>query len=116
MIAMMIWSLSVAGGVGPIFYQSQKTEATSYWSISWLMLASINQSIGSKVAGIVNESDFSRYSNTNMGFVMGTVSVQVIVGTLVSLGGLVTTAACQVIYGEIWWNPPDLMMVMMESE
>lgn len=116
MLAMMIWSLSVAGGVGPVFYQGQEVPSTSQWSVSWIMMAALNQAIGSSAAGIANESDFSRYANRHIAFVVGTFSVHWVVGILVSIGGLVTTAACQVIYGEIWWNPPDLMMVMMESE
>jgi NCS1 family nucleobase:cation symporter-1 len=116
MISMMIWSLSVAKGVGPIFYQGEKVPGTSRWSVSWLMMAGLNQAIGQKAAGMANESDFSRYANSRLAFVLGTCSVQWLVGIFVSLGGLVTTAACQVIYGKIYWNPPDLMMVMMDSK
>ncbi|KAH8842798.1 hypothetical protein MCOR27_006624 [Pyricularia oryzae] len=115
MLAMMIWSLSVAKGVGPVFYKGETVSATSRWSVSWLMMAGLNQAIGQKAAGMVNESDFSRYSNSTVGFICGIVSVQWVVGILVSLGGLVTTAACQLIYGRIFWNPPDLMMVMMDD-
>ena len=116
MLAMMIWSLAVAKGVGPVFYKGQDVPETSRFGVNWIMMAGLNQAIGQKVAGVVNESDFSRYANSYTGFVVGVVSVQWVIGILVSLGGLVTTAACQVIYGDIWWNPPDLMMVMMDSE
>lgn len=116
MLAMMIWSLSTAKGVGPIFYQGEDVPAKSRWSVSWLMMAGLNQAIGQKAAGMANESDFSRYANGKVGFVFGVVSVQWVVGILVSLGGLVTTAACQLIYGKIYWNPPDLLMVMMDSK
>ena len=115
MLAMMIWSLAVARGVGPVFYKGQDVPSTSRFGVSWIMMAALNQAIGQKVAGVVNESDFSRYANSYTGFVVGVVSVQWVIGILVSFGGLVTTAACQIIYGEIWWNPPDLMMVMMDS-
>lgn len=116
MLAMMIWSLSTAKAVGPIFYQGEDVPAKSRWSVSWLMMAGLNQAIGQKAAGMANESDFSRYANGKLGFVFGVVSVQWVVGILVSLGGLVTTAACQLIYGKIYWNPPDLLMVMMDSK
>jgi NCS1 family nucleobase:cation symporter-1 len=39
----------------------------------------------------------------------------VITAVLVSLIGLVTAAAAQKIYGEVYWNPPDLMMKMMDN-
>lgn len=116
MLVMMIWSLATAKGVGPVFYQGENVPATSRWGVSWIMMAGLNQAIGQKAAGMANESDFSRYANGKLGFVVGTVSVQWVVGIFVSLGGLVTTAACQIIYGKIWWNPPDLMMVMMDSK
>lgn len=115
MLAMMIWSLAVARGVGPVFYKGQDVPSTSRFGVSWIMMAALNQAIGQKVAGVVNESDFSRYANSYTGFVVGVVSVQWVIGILVSFGGLVTTAACQIIYGDIWWNPPDLMMVIMDS-
>jgi NCS1 family nucleobase:cation symporter-1 len=116
MISMMIWALSVAKGVGPIFYKGEDVPSTSRFGISWLMMAGLNQAIGQKAAGMANESDFSRYANSRRAFVLGTCSVQWLVGIFVSLGGLVTTAACQVIYGKIFWNPPDLMLVMMDSK
>jgi len=116
MISMMIWSLSVAKGVGPVFYQGENVPSSSRWGISWLMMAALNQAIGQKAAGMTNESDFSRYANGKWGFVIGIFSAQWLVGIFVSFGGLVTTAACQLIYGKIWWNPPDLLMVMMDSK
>lgn len=115
MICMMIWSLAAAGGVGPVFYKGVDVPASSRWSVSWLIMAGLNQAIGGKAAGMTNESDFSRYSNSALGFVLGTVSVQWVVGIFVALGGLVTTAACQVLYGKIYWNPPDLMLVIMDN-
>ncbi|KAK7951233.1 uncharacterized protein PG986_006961 [Apiospora aurea] len=100
MLGMMIWSLSVA--------------PSSRWGASWLMMAGINQAIGQKAAGMVNSSDFSRYARKKSDYLIGTISVYWITGVLVCFGGLVTTAACQKIYGQIWWNPPDLLMVMMD--
>lgn len=116
MVALLIWSLTVAKGVGPIFYQGQSVSSGSRWSVSWLLMAGINQAIGQKAAGMTNSSDFSRYAKNKRDYIIGTVSVYWITGVLVCLGGLVTTAACQKIYGNIWWNPPDLLMVMMDRE
>ncbi|KAI0476257.1 uracil permease [Xylariaceae sp. FL0804] len=115
MIALMIWSLVVAKGVGPVFYSGQNVPKSSAWSASWLMMAGINQAIGQKAAGMTNSSDFSRYGKSRRDYVVGTVTVYFLTGILVCLGGLVTTAACQKIYGEIYWNPPDLLMVMLND-
>lgn len=65
-------------------------------------------------SGMTNGSDWSRYSKNRYGYIVGTILCVVPTGVLVCLVGLVTTAACQQIYGEIYWNPPDLLMVMMD--
>jgi hypothetical protein len=74
-----------------------------------------DQSVGGLAAGIANGSDFSRYSKGRRHYVIGTISSCVITGVLVSLMGLVTASASQTIYGEVYWNPPDLLMRMMEN-
>ncbi|KAK0449149.1 permease for cytosine/purines, uracil, thiamine, allantoin-domain-containing protein [Armillaria borealis] len=114
MICMLIWSLSVAKGVGPLFYSSQTTTSSS-WSVSWIIMSCINSGVGSTAAGMTNGSDFSRYSKSRWGYVLGSNSSIFLTAILVSLVGLIVTSACQQIYGEIYWNPPDLLMRMMDS-
>lgn len=128
----MIWSLSVAKGVGPVFTKGTNIPSTSKWNSSWLIMAGINQAIGQKAAGMTNGSDFSRYARSKRDYIYGTISCLFVTGTLVSFVGLVTTAACQKIYNGIYWNrkltcvllkrrithkcatAPDLLMVMMD--
>lgn len=115
MICWMIWGLSVAGGVGPLWSSGQKVPDSSPFSTSWLIMSGINQGVGGLAAGITNGSDFSRYAKGRRHYIIGTITSCVITGVLVSLIGLVTAAAGQQIYGEIYWNPPDLLMRMMEN-
>lgn len=115
MVAWMIWALAVAKGVGPLWNSGQTVPAGSPFGPSWLILAGINQSIGGLAAGITNGSDFSRYARSRRSYIYGTIASCVITGVLVSLVGLVTAAAAQKIYGEVYWNPPDLLMRMMEN-
>ncbi|KAI1802671.1 uracil permease [Daldinia bambusicola] len=114
MIAMMIWSLATAKGVGPLFKTGVALPQGS-WSVSWLLMAGINQTVGGIAAGITNGSDFSRYSRNWKDYVIGTFMSGWITGVLVCLVGLVTTSAAQKIYGEVYWNPPDLLMMMMDN-
>ncbi|KAF9266461.1 hypothetical protein L218DRAFT_857919 [Marasmius fiardii PR-910] len=122
MICMLIWSLSVAKGVGPVFYAGSTTKASSSswsWSTAWIMLKCINSAIGSNAAGMTNGSDFSRYAKSPRQasrYILGTVTCLIGTGTLVGLIGLVVTAASQKIYGEIYWNPPDLLLRMMQND
>lgn len=115
MFAWMIWALAEAKGVGPLWNTSQQLPANSPWNSSWLIMAGINQSLGSLAAGITNGSDFSRYASARRHYIIGTITSCLITGILVSLVGLVTAAAAQKIYGEVYWNPPDLLMVMMDN-
>ena len=113
-VRIVIWSLVKAKGVGPVFYTGQNT-SQSPWSISWLIMSGINSSIGSQAAGMTNGSDFSRYAKNKSGYIIGTFSCLFVTGTLVSLIGLTTTAACQRIFGTVFWNPPDLFMAIMDG-
>lgn len=118
MICMMIWALATAKGVGPLMTQGQNVSSSgsfSWKNASWLMMAGINQMVGGIAAGITNGSDFSRYAKGPKHYIFGTTLSAWVVGTLVSFIGLVTTSAAQKIYGEVYWNPPDLLMVMMDS-
>lgn len=113
MFVMMVWALVTAGGAGPLLHTGVTIPENSRWSSSWLIIGAINQTIASITAGISNGSDFSRYAKHWRSYVIGTISCGLITGTLVSFVGLVTTSAAQVIYGEVYWNPPDLLMVMI---
>lgn len=115
MIAWMIWALVTAKGVGPLWYSGQNVPSNSEWNTSWLIMAGINQSIGGLAAGITNGSDFSRYAKARRSYVLGTIASCVITGVLVSLIGLVTAASGQKMYGEVYWNPPDLLLRIMDN-
>lgn len=115
MLAIMIWALSTAKGVGPLLNTGAAVPEGSQWNISWLIMAGINQTVGGVAAGITNGSDFSRYARNWRAYVIGTMTSGWITGVLVCLVGLVTTSASQKIYAAVYWNPPDLLMRMMEN-
>ncbi|XPS93568.1 hypothetical protein M3J09_002913 [Ascochyta lentis] len=115
MLACMIWALAIARGVGPLWSAGQNIPTGSPFNSSWLIMAGINQGIGGLAAGITNGSDFSRYAGARRHYIYSTITSCFITGILVSFVGLVTAAAAQKIYGEVYWNPPDLLMVMMDN-
>ncbi|KAI0841945.1 NCS1 nucleoside transporter family protein-like protein [Hypoxylon sp. FL0890] len=115
MLSMMIWALSTAKGVGPLMNTGVALPEGSLWNASWLLMAGINQTVGGVTAGITNGSDFSRYSRNRKAYVIGTITSGWVTGVLVCFVGLVTTSAAQKIYGEVYWNPPDLLMKMMNN-
>lgn len=100
----MIWALAVAKGVGPLWNTGQQLPEGSPWSASWLIMAGINQAVGGLAAGITNGSDFSRYAAARRHYVIGTITSCLCTGVLVSFIGLVTAAAAQKIYNEVYWS------------
>lgn len=115
MFAIMVWALVTARGVGPLMYTGVAVTTKSQWNDSWLIMAGINTMLGNIAAGITNGSDFSRYSRDRKSYVIGSVASAWVTGILVSFVGLVTTSAAQKIYGEVIWNPPDLLLTMMDN-
>ncbi|ORY05052.1 NCS1 nucleoside transporter family protein-like protein [Clohesyomyces aquaticus] len=115
MLCWMIWALARAKGVGLLWDTEENIPAASGWNSSWLIMSGINQMLGGIAAGITNGSDFSRYAQGPKHYVAGTISSALVTGTMVSFVGLVTASACQKIYGQVYWNPPDLLMVMMDN-
>ena len=115
MLTLMIWSLVMAGGVGPLMRTGVNIPEGSRWSSPWLMIGAINQVLGGITSGITSGSDFSRYAVRWQSYAVGAVSCGWIVGTMVSFIGLVTTSASQVIYSQVYWNPPDLLMAMIQE-
>ena len=54
LISPVIWSLSVAKGVGSVFSEGQNIPSESRWNSSWLMMSGINQMLGG-IAGELTE-------------------------------------------------------------
>jgi len=114
MLSIAGWSVSKAGGkAGKLLTQGSSLKPDQ--SASWLMVAGITQMLGGVAAGIVNQPDYARFTQRPRDQMIGQTLSLVVTGTLVSFLGLVTTANCQTVYGEIIWNPPDLMMKMMDD-
>lgn len=84
-MALVIWSLSVAKGVGPVFTKGSDIPSESRWNLSWLMMYGVNQLLGGIAAGITNGSDFSRYAKSPKHYVFGSIASVWVVGTLVRL-------------------------------
>lgn len=53
---LVIWSLSVAKGVGPVFSAGSTIPSESRWNSSWLMMSGVNQMLGG-IAGKSKSAD-----------------------------------------------------------
>lgn len=129
LLAILIWSLAIAGGAGPMLSQSSQIPNGSI--LGWAMLGGINNVIGSVAPAlskfspachadgilikVVSQSDFSRFARRPRDQIWGQVVSFVILGSIMPLFGCLVSSATQKIYGEAIWNPPILMITWLTT-
>lgn len=96
-----IWALWVAKDLGPLWQIGKILPAASPFDTLWLIMARINQGVGSLAAGTTNGSSFSRYSKGRRHYVLGTVTSCIITSVLIWLLGLITMSATQKFFREV---------------
>lgn len=107
-IALLIWAVVRAGGVGPIVRQPHTAEGSD---LAWGIIGGIMASISNFATLIVNDPDFSRFASTP-GAALWPQGVTIPMGFgLTSFIGIIAGSASAVIYPELGavWNPLDLM-------
>lgn len=107
----MGWCIHKAGGSGSIFAQKATVSGSTK---AYLFLSSMSSVTGSWATLACNIPDFSRYARTSKGqFVQ--LPFLPLIFTACAVIGIVTTSATGVIYGELIWNPLDIISKWMEN-
>lgn len=100
------------GGVGPLVHQGQKQLSSS--ERAWAWLYGITSVIGSLSAGIMNQSDYTRFATKQKVQVPGTLFSLFVLGIVVPFMGIITASATVSIYGgDPMWNPVDIIIKWM---
>ncbi|KAJ4362262.1 hypothetical protein N0V83_010355 [Neocucurbitaria cava] len=82
--------------------------------LAWAFFANLNGVLGNYATLGLNIADFSRYANKPSAQNVQAFVIPVIF-TIVGLLGIFTAAAAQSAYGEILWNPIDIISLWMKS-
>ena len=108
-IAILIWSFRSTGGTGgPLLSSSARaTIGGSAYSYAWL--SSLTSVIGNYATLSVNMPDFSRYSKASVKWQWLYVPMLPLVFTFISFIGIAATSAGQEHYGQLDWNPANLI-------
>lgn len=107
----MGWCVHKAGGSGKIF----ALEATVHGSTkAYLWLSCMSSVTGSWSTLACNIPDFSRYARSSRGQFIQLPFLPIIF-TLCAVIGIVSTSATGVIYGELLWNPLDIINKWLSS-
>jgi NCS1 family nucleobase:cation symporter-1 len=122
-VALFTWSLTAGHGWGPLF--SLPNNIVDGRSVGYAFCYTITASIGGNasewtatvlnhmltffVAFAVNIPDITRYARSPRGtWVTQAITIPIVI-TLTELLGTVMAASSQVIYGQILWNPLDVV-------
>ncbi|KAL3424363.1 NCS1 nucleoside transporter [Phlyctema vagabunda] len=112
MMGITIWACKTAGGPGPLFQQGA-TRIPTFTPV-WAWVYGIVASVGNISAGILNQSDFTRFARKQGVQVPGLVFSLFGPGMLVPIFGILTASASIEIYkGDPYWNPLTLLTQWM---
>ncbi|KAH7327407.1 permease for cytosine/purines, uracil, thiamine, allantoin-domain-containing protein [Rhexocercosporidium sp. MPI-PUGE-AT-0058] len=104
-LATMGWCVGKAGGSGDLFAAKATVSGSTK---AYLFLSCMSSVTGSWSTLACNIPDFSRYARSSKGQWVQ-LPVLPIILTLCAVIGIVTTSATGVIYGELIWNPLEII-------
>jgi NCS1 family nucleobase:cation symporter-1 len=113
LISMMIYVLSAARGGGPLL--SAPAAAQSGSQLGWAVIQGVTSVIGGIAVGLTNQSDYSRFARRPGDQVFGQWFSILTLGTILPLFGCLTSSASVQLYGEAYWNPPDLVLHWLDD-
>lgn len=105
-IALLVWTLKRAGGVGPVI--DQKTTLTGS-AHAWAFIKSTMNALANFATLIVNAPDFSRLAKTRKSSSWTQAISIPITFALTAIVGILVSSASKVMFGTTYWNPLDVM-------
>lgn len=114
LISMMTYVLSAAGGGGPLLSAPAKAQSGS--QLGWAIVQGITTVIGGIAVGLTNQADYSRFARKPGDQIFGQWFSILTLGTILPLFGCLTSSASIQLYGEAYWNPPDLLLHWLDAD
>ncbi|KAM5352697.1 hypothetical protein ACJ41O_005419 [Fusarium nematophilum] len=112
-VAMLAWTATKAGGLGPVVRQrGTATGSERAWLIvQFLMLGAANCATFAS-----NAADFQRYAKRKNDVLAGNLFGFPVSNMIVAIFGNLVCASSQVIFGELIWNPVTLLDSIQTAE
>ena len=105
-IAMLGWTVSKAGGLGPVARQGSTVHGSEK---TWLILRFLMLGAANCATFASNAADFQRYAARPNQVILGNLVGFPIANMVVALVGNIICASSQVIFGQLVWNPVTLL-------
>ncbi|PWN50536.1 hypothetical protein IE53DRAFT_374565 [Violaceomyces palustris] len=105
-IAMLAWTLSLAGGVSAVVKQPSKIHGSEK---AWQCLRFFLLGASSCATFASNAADFQRYATRPNDVILGQLVGFPLSNLIVAVVGAIVGASSELIFGELVWNPVDLL-------
>jgi len=106
-IALLLWAVTRAGGLGPVLAQPSKFETSGqFWAF---FVPSLTAMVGFWATLALNIPDISRFARNQRAQAMGQLYGLPPTMVLFSFIGVVVTSASAIIFGEMIWDPVQLL-------
>ena len=116
-----IWALAKEGGGGPLLNNpsalSGVTPLSGGSELGWAMAYGISSTIGGICAGILNQSDYTRFASYPRAQIYSQLLVVPISSTIISIIGLIVTSCAADFYPDegLLWAPYDLFPIIQQN-
>ena len=113
--AIFIWAIAKEGGGGPLLSRPSTfvgvTAPNSSAKLGWAMAYGISSTIGSTSAGILNQSDYTRFATCPRAQILSQLIVVPVSTIIIALYGVIVTSCAADFYPEegLLWAPYDLL-------
>ncbi|TKA41757.1 hypothetical protein B0A54_08183 [Friedmanniomyces endolithicus] len=107
-VVLFTWALTAAHGWGPLF--SIPNNITNGWTVGYAFCRTITASISGNATFAINMGDITRYAHDSRRAWQMQLLLPVCI-TLTELLGTVLAASAQVVYGQVQWNPLQVILL-----
>ncbi|TKA68324.1 hypothetical protein B0A55_08546 [Friedmanniomyces simplex] len=107
-VILFTWALTAAHGWGPLF--SIPNNITNGWTVGYAFCRTITASISGNATFAINMGDITRYAHDSRRAWQMQLLLPVCI-TLTEVLGTVLAASAQVVYGEVQWNPLQVVLL-----
>jgi len=105
-VAMLAWTLTLAGGPGPVLSQGSRVHGSEK---AWLIVRFVWLFAANCATFASNAADFQRYAQKPNDVILGNLVGFPVADVSVAIVGNIVASTSTVIFGELEWNPIMLL-------
>lgn len=113
--ALLGWTVSLAGGAGPLFSKDWTPEVHKNRAVGWTMVFGVSSVLSTWGTGCLSQSDWTRYAKRPSEPRWSQMIAAPLTIILTACMGIIVTSASMVIFnGKILWNPIQMLPLLQK--